>query len=76
MPAGRPAAEPKNLGKGWIGFNFEKTFGCPVKVINDVDIRRNSRRDQTFILLANAADSMIDRLKGNAGTLQAPDRFS
>ena len=33
--AGRPAAEPKNLGKGWIGFDFEKSFGCPVKVIND-----------------------------------------
>ncbi|HWG95826.1 MAG TPA: ROK family protein [Nitrospira sp.] len=32
---GRPAAEPKNLGRGWIGFNFEKTFDCPVKVIND-----------------------------------------
>jgi len=33
--AGRPAAEPKNLGKGWIGFDFEKAFGCPIKVIND-----------------------------------------
>lgn len=33
--AGRPAAEPKNLGKGWIGFDFQKAFGCPVKVIND-----------------------------------------
>ena len=33
--AGRPAAEPKNLGKGWIGFDFEKAFGCPVKAIND-----------------------------------------
>src|SRR5215831_2155522 len=32
---GRPAAEPKNLGHGWLGFNFEKAFGCPVKVIND-----------------------------------------
>ncbi len=32
---GRSAAEPKNLGKGWIGFDFEKAFGCPVKVIND-----------------------------------------
>jgi predicted NBD/HSP70 family sugar kinase len=32
---GRPVAEPKNLGKGWIGFDFEKAFGCPVKVIND-----------------------------------------
>ena len=27
--------EPVNLGQGWIGFNFEKAFGKPVKVIND-----------------------------------------
>ena len=32
---GRPAAEPKNLSDGWVGFDFEKAFGCPVKVIND-----------------------------------------
>ena len=27
--------EPKNLGAGWVGFDFKKAFGCPVKVIND-----------------------------------------
>lgn len=27
--------EPKNLGNGWVGFDFEKAFGRPVKVIND-----------------------------------------
>ncbi|CAE6797383.1 ROK family protein [Nitrospira defluvii] len=27
--------EPKNLGTGWVGFDFEKAFGRPVKVIND-----------------------------------------
>jgi polyphosphate glucokinase len=32
---GRPIREPYNLGGGWVGFNFEKAFGCPVKVIND-----------------------------------------
>ncbi len=32
---GRPAHEPFNLGGGWVGFDFEKAFGCPVKVIND-----------------------------------------
>src|SRR6202140_4947196 len=32
---GRIASEPKHLGKGWIGFNFEKALGKPVKVIND-----------------------------------------
>jgi polyphosphate glucokinase len=32
---GKPLSEPANLGKGWIGFNFEKAFGRPVKLIND-----------------------------------------
>src|SRR2546426_1313791 len=32
---GRPIAEPHNLGSGWVGFNFRKAFGCPVKIIND-----------------------------------------
>ena len=31
----RPNAEPPNLGKGWVGFNFKSAFGCPVKVVND-----------------------------------------
>jgi polyphosphate glucokinase len=32
---GRPISEPHNLAPGWVGFNFEKAFGCSVKVIND-----------------------------------------
>ena len=31
----RPLAEPHNLGRGWAGFNFEKAFGRPTKVVND-----------------------------------------
>jgi hypothetical protein len=27
--------EPHNLGGGWVGFDFGKAFGCPVRVIND-----------------------------------------
>ncbi len=30
-----PVADPHNLGKGWVGFNFSNAFKCPVKVIND-----------------------------------------
>ena len=30
-----PLREPHNLGSGWVGFNFHKAFGCPVKIIND-----------------------------------------
>lgn len=32
---GRPMSEPRNLGAGWVGFDFEKAFRRPVKVIND-----------------------------------------
>lgn len=31
----RPVAEPHNLGPGWVGFDYEKAFGCPVKIVND-----------------------------------------
>jgi polyphosphate glucokinase len=32
---GRIFHEPYNLAAGWVNFDFEKAFGCPVKVIND-----------------------------------------
>jgi polyphosphate glucokinase len=31
----RPLMEPYNLGRGWIGFDFEKAFDCPTQVVND-----------------------------------------
>src|SRR5262249_24411585 len=31
---GRPVHEPYNLGPGWVGFDFQRAFGKPVKVIN------------------------------------------
>jgi polyphosphate glucokinase len=30
-----PEAEPGNLGNGWVGFDFEKAFAKPVRVVND-----------------------------------------
>jgi predicted NBD/HSP70 family sugar kinase len=32
---GRPIIEPCHLGSGWVGFNFKKAFGRPVKIVND-----------------------------------------
>lgn len=32
---GRIVHEPKHLGSGWLGFNFVKAFGHPVKIMND-----------------------------------------
>src|ERR1700682_3086125 len=32
---GRPLTDPHNLGGGWVGFDFKKAFGHPVKILND-----------------------------------------
>jgi hypothetical protein len=32
---GRIVKDPKHLGKGWVGANFSKLLGKPVRVIND-----------------------------------------
>jgi polyphosphate glucokinase len=32
---GRPISEPCHLGSGWVGFDFKKAFGRPVKIVND-----------------------------------------
>ncbi|MGB9472873.1 MAG: ROK family protein, partial [Candidatus Acidiferrum sp.] len=31
----RPVLEPHNLGKGWVGFTYERAFGCRIKILND-----------------------------------------
>jgi polyphosphate glucokinase len=30
-----PTAEPGHLGHGWVGFDFERAFGKPVRIVND-----------------------------------------
>ena len=48
----RPAAEPQNLGPGWVGFDFEKAFGCPVKMLNDASMQAlGSYRGGTMLFL-------------------------
>jgi polyphosphate glucokinase len=32
---GKVMAEPHNLGRGWVGFDFRKAFGRPTQVLND-----------------------------------------
>jgi polyphosphate glucokinase len=32
---GRPAVDPRNLGRGWAGFDFAKAFRKPVRILND-----------------------------------------
>ena len=49
---GRVATEPYNLARGWIRFDFEAAFGCPVKLINDAAMQAlGSYRSGTMLFL-------------------------
>ncbi len=32
---GRIIREPSHLGQGWVGFDFERALGAPVRIVND-----------------------------------------
>jgi polyphosphate glucokinase len=36
---GKPFVEPHNLGGGWVGFDYARAFGKPVRVINDAALQ-------------------------------------
>jgi hypothetical protein len=36
---GQIAKNPKHLGRGWVGFNFSKALGIPVRIINDAALQ-------------------------------------
>jgi predicted NBD/HSP70 family sugar kinase len=49
---GAPALEPRNLARGWLGFDFQAAFGCPVKVMNDAAMQAlGSYRGGTMLFL-------------------------
>jgi polyphosphate glucokinase len=49
---GRPMREPHNLGAGWVGFDFRRAFGKPVKVMNDAAMQAlGSYRDGRMLFL-------------------------
>src|SRR5437016_13320602 len=49
---GRILSEPKHLGKGWVGFDFKKALGRPVRIMNDAAMQRlrsYNRRRMLFL---------------------------
>jgi polyphosphate glucokinase len=48
----QPATEPHNLARGWVNFDYEAAFGCPVKIINDAAMQAvGSYRSGTMLFL-------------------------
>jgi polyphosphate glucokinase len=49
---GRPIAEPVNLGRGWVLFDFARALGCPVRIINDAAMQAlGSYKDGKMLFL-------------------------
>src|SRR5271170_7295133 len=48
----RPVRDPWNLGKGWVGFDFQGALGIPVKIVNDAAMQAlGSYRDGKMLFL-------------------------
>jgi polyphosphate glucokinase len=62
---GKPATEPHNLGRAWVGFNFKSAFGCPVKIMNDAAMQAlGSYKDGLMLFLGfgtGLGSALVDR---------------
>ena len=47
---GKPVEEPKNLGPGWVGFEYEGAFGKPVRIVNDAAMQGACRGGRMLFL--------------------------
>ena len=56
---GRPAAEPINLGRGWVAFDFARAFGRPVKVINDAAMQALGSGKMLFLGLGTGLGTAL-----------------
>ncbi len=49
---GAPSREPYNIGRGWVGFDFEAAFSRPVRIVNDAAMQAlGSYRRGTMLFL-------------------------
>ncbi len=55
---GTPAANPGNLGGGWVGYDFEKAFKRPVRLINDAAMHALSHYDSGRLLFLSLGTSV------------------
>ncbi|MGB5261144.1 MAG: ROK family protein [Gammaproteobacteria bacterium] len=48
----RPVREPVNLGSGWVDFDYQTAFGCPVRMLNDAAMQAlGSYRDGVMLFM-------------------------
>ena len=73
---GKPSADPWNLGHGWVGFDFAKAFGKPVRMVNDAAMQAlGSYEGGTMLFLGlgtGLGTTMIHRRNAHSARDRAP----
>lgn len=49
---------PLNLGGGWVGYDFEKAFGCPVRIMNDAAMQALAHYEEGRLLFLGFGTSV------------------
>jgi predicted NBD/HSP70 family sugar kinase len=47
---GKIVREPAHLGPGWVGFDFRKALGCPVRIVNDAAMQALGNYEEGHML--------------------------
>src|SRR5476649_2800607 len=61
--------EPHNLGSGWVGFDFKKAFGRPVKIINDAAMQALGSYESGQMLFLGLGTGLGSALVSHQGSV-------
>jgi ROK family protein len=72
---GKVIDQPKHLGHGWVGFDFRKAFGKPVRVMNDAAMQALGSYHGGRVLFLGMGTGLGSALvwKGNVLSLELSD---
>ena len=72
----RPMLEPHNLGPGWVGFDFARAFGKPVRILNDAAMQAlGSYKGGRMLFLGlgtGLGTALVDRRQRRAARARPP----
>jgi polyphosphate glucokinase len=66
---GGPAREPVNLGPDWVGFDYERAFGRPTKVVNDAVMQALGSYDGGSMLFLGLGTGLGTAMVVDGGTV-------
>ena len=61
--------EPHNLGGGWVGFDFKKAFGRPVKIVNDAAMQALGSYRGGRMLFLGLGTGLVSALVSHHGSV-------